>query len=54
MRSPVTRNRNMALQALERWPRTAWPAGTHDLLTAMAGTDPNDGTRLAAEALREQ
>jgi hypothetical protein len=54
LRSPVTRNRNMALQALEQWPRPTWPAGTHEALTTVAITDPNDRTRLTAQALCEQ
>ena len=50
LRSPVTRNRNLALKALERWPRADWPPAALDAVLVVAGTDPNADTRkLAAE-----
>lgn len=52
LRSPVTRNRNMVLQALAQWPRPTWPPTAHELVTDLAHTDPNDDTRqLAADLL---
>jgi len=50
LRSPVTRNRNLALKALERWPRADWPPAARDAVLVVARTDPNTDTRkLAAE-----
>jgi hypothetical protein len=50
LRSPVTRNRNMALRALDQWPRSAWPADAQETVAHLARTDPNPETRqLAAE-----
>lgn len=49
LRSPVTRNRNLALRALEQWPRAIWPAGALDAVTDLARTDPNDETRQRAD-----
>lgn len=51
LRSPAVRNRNMALQALNQWPRTTWPAGALDVVTELARTDPNDHARLYAADL---
>jgi hypothetical protein len=52
LRSPVTRNRNMALKALEEWSPAAWPSGALDHLNVVARSDPNDRTReLAVELL---
>lgn len=44
LRSPVVRNRNMALNALERWVAT-WPEGAEVLVDAAARTDPQPATR---------
>jgi hypothetical protein len=53
MQSPVTRNRNMALRALEEWPAASWPASARERMLEVAGSDPNEGTReLAAAVLR--
>ncbi|WP_322936739.1 hypothetical protein [Nocardioides bizhenqiangii] len=50
LQSPVTRNRNMALQALKEWPAARWPDRARDLVTALADHDPNPQTReLAGE-----
>jgi hypothetical protein len=50
LRSPVVRNRNVALMALKHWPRSTWPATAPDLVTDLARRDPNDHTKeLAAE-----
>jgi hypothetical protein len=50
LQSPVTRNRNMALQALKEWPADRWPDRVRELATALADHDPNPETReLAGE-----
>lgn len=51
LRSPVTRNRNMALRALEQWPQSAWPPDAHDAVRDLARTDPNTDTRQLATEL---
>jgi hypothetical protein len=53
LRSPVTRNRNMALNAFQRWPAEAWPREARGLIEGAAATDPNEDTReLAGRVLR--
>ncbi|MCA0294944.1 MAG: hypothetical protein LCH96_06455 [Actinobacteria bacterium] len=50
--SPMTRNRNMALNALAAWPATDWPLPARTVVTELATTDPDERTRkLAADAL---
>ncbi|MFL6121926.1 hypothetical protein [Actinophytocola sp.] len=49
--SPVTRNRNMALRALDQWPRSSWPPGAQDTVAQLARTDPNANTRQLATEL---
>jgi hypothetical protein len=52
LQSPVTRNRNMALSALQAWPAPAWPDGARELAERLARADPNAKTReLAAEVV---
>ena len=54
LQSPVTRNRNMALNVLKDWPRSGWPAGARDLAQALARSDPDDQAReFAGQILRE-
>lgn len=43
LRSPVIRNRNMALQALGTWGRERWPAEAQALLEQAAREEVNDG-----------
>jgi len=45
LRSPVTRNRNMALTALSKWDRTAWPAEAQRLLEEAVREEPEPKTR---------
>jgi hypothetical protein len=45
LQSPITRNRVMALKALQTWPRQAWPAGAQDLVQALSANDPHEQTR---------
>lgn len=52
LQSPVTRNRNMALNALKEWPEHLWPGDARGLLTALAAHDPNLRTRELAGELR--
>jgi hypothetical protein len=53
LQSPVTRNRNMALNAFHRWPPESWPSQARELIEAAAATDPYEDTReLAGRILR--
>lgn len=49
LQSPVTRNRNMALNALLEWPRAAWPAEAEWLLAAAWKAEPNKDLRTQLE-----
>jgi hypothetical protein len=50
LRSPVTRNRNLALSALQQWPRDIWPPEAPAAIETVAAADPNPRTReLAAK-----
>jgi hypothetical protein len=48
LQSPVTRNRNMALNILNEWPRDEWPTGAHELARRLAASDPNERVRTFA------
>ncbi|MEZ0580087.1 hypothetical protein [Nocardioides sp. MH1] len=55
LRSPVVRNRNMALTALGKWPRDTWPEDARRLVADLARTDPQPRTReLAAELVTSE
>jgi hypothetical protein len=45
LRSPVVRNRNMAIAALAGWSRAAWPGGLEKALEQAAGSEPDQGVR---------
>ncbi len=45
IQSPVTRNRNMALNALLEWPRAAWPEDAEWLLRGALVSEPNGNVR---------
>jgi hypothetical protein len=45
LRSPVTRNRNMAVRALAAWDRRTWPTDAELLLRHALKAEPNDDTR---------
>ena len=45
LQSPVTRNRNMALNALLEWPRPSWPKQAFTLLTRLRAIEPNEKLR---------
>lgn len=55
LRSPVTRNRNMALNALKMWPAETWPSDAQSLINHLASSDPNEQTRgLAREVANDK
>jgi hypothetical protein len=45
LQSPVTRNRNMALNALLEWPRPSWPEQAPSLLARLSAIEPNQKLR---------
>jgi hypothetical protein len=49
LRSPVVRNRNMALQAFLAWPRDRWPTEALGLLKVAAHAEPDKGLRERIE-----
>lgn len=55
LRSPVTRNRNLALAALMNWPRETWPAEALGMIRNAHALEPNgDAKKWLAEAMRSQ
>jgi hypothetical protein len=55
LRSPVTRNRNMALTALSKWNRATWPTEARQLLEEAMHEEPEPKTREnMARVLRDQ
>lgn len=51
IRSPVVRNRHMALRALSPWGKDRWPSGAEELLRRTLKEDPNAHVRSALETL---
>jgi hypothetical protein len=51
IRSPVVRNRHMALRALSAWGRARWPADARPLLEQAAKDDPDENVRAELGAL---
>jgi hypothetical protein len=51
LQSPVTRNRNMALNALLEWPRQSWPEQAFTLLTRLRATEPNKKLRERLQSI---
>ena len=47
LQSPVTRNRNLALNALLEWPRPSWPEQATPLLARLLAVEPNQKLREA-------
>ncbi|HEX5727530.1 MAG TPA: hypothetical protein VFX98_18805, partial [Longimicrobiaceae bacterium] len=45
LRSPVVRNRNLAVNALAEWGREAWPPEAEPLLRTALAEEPNEGAR---------
>lgn len=53
LRSPVVRNRNMALRALAAWPRADWPPAAPRALETARQVEPTADVRARIEALLE-
>lgn len=51
LRSPVIRNRNMALRALAAWSRADWPEEAEPALEAARAAEPDDDVRERIEAV---
>lgn len=51
LRSPVTRNRNMALRTLASWGRAAWPPEARSLLQAASRDEPGADVRERIDAV---
>jgi hypothetical protein len=45
LKSPVVRNRNMAVNALAAWSREDWPSGLKEALERVAGCEPKEDVR---------
>lgn len=53
LRSPVTRNRNVAIRALAAWGRSAWPVDAEDALQQARDEEPTGDVRERIEAVLE-
>ncbi len=51
LRSPVVRNRNMAIQALASWPPDSWPEGARALVEGAIAAEPNAEVKQRLEKL---
>jgi hypothetical protein len=51
--SPVVRNRNMAVRALDGWGRDAWPAGAREAVVTALAREPDEDVRGRLRALLE-
>ncbi|TNL12252.1 hypothetical protein CYD30_06165 [Kosakonia cowanii] len=51
LRSPVVRNRLMALNALEGWPEEQLPAELHGMLETAFHAEPDDNVRARLEKM---
>lgn len=51
IRSPVIRNRHMALRAFSRWGNDRWPPEARDLLTTALEEEPDDNVRSALQTV---
>jgi hypothetical protein len=51
LQSPVTRNRNMALDALLEWPRPSWPEQAPPLLARLRTIEPNQKLRERLQSI---
>lgn len=54
LRSPVVRNRNLALMLLKAWPGAPWPCGSLEQVHHVAAADPVEATRRHAQELLDQ
>ncbi len=50
-RSPVVRNRHMALRALSRWGKESWPLEAEAFLTSLLEVEPDEDVRREIETL---
>jgi hypothetical protein len=53
LRSPVTRNRNMAIKALSIWEVGDWPESTQELLETALKDEPNEDTKKSIKIVLE-
>ncbi len=53
LQSPLTRNRNMSLNALKAWPVTVWPEGVEDVLCSLVISDAYESTQELAQEVLE-
>lgn len=51
LRSPVVRNRNMAIKALSSWPKDAWPAEAETLIGRCIFEEPREDVKARLVAL---
>jgi hypothetical protein len=51
LQSPVTRNRNMALNALLEWPRPSWPEQAAPMLARLSAIEPNQKLRERLQSI---
>jgi hypothetical protein len=51
LKSPVIRNRHMAIRALGAWPRASWPADASAYIRGCAPGEPDEKVRAALEQL---
>ncbi len=51
LRSPLVRNRNMALHALSAWPRISWPPDADALIHRLVADEPNERTSALARSV---
>jgi hypothetical protein len=51
LRSPVTRNRNMAINAMFGWDRSEWPSDAAELISAALAEEPDDKVRARLDRL---
>lgn len=51
LKSPVIRNRNMAIRALSEWGKVNWPPNTEDLLKAAISDEPEQSVKERLEKL---
>lgn len=49
LQSPVVRNRNMSLAALQHWGKDHWQSDTADAIERLLKVEPNENTRQLAE-----
>ncbi len=54
LQSPMTHNRNMALNALEVWPPQTWPPAARASVVHVASVDPNERIRARSRQLLDE